>query len=738
MTVERSMGLFRATAVGVGSIVGGGILALAGVSFAEAGPAAVLAFVLNGVIALVTVTSFAELSTRFPESGGTYAFARKVLAIEAAFIIGWIFWFALIASAALYAVGFAEFAAIGAASLLTGVGAEVPNWLDSRVAVIAVALLPTMLYTATFMRRSAAGGPWINVGKVVVYSVLIAAGLWVIVRDPEVSVASRMVPFMPHGWTGVLHVMGLTFITLHGFDLVAAVGGEIESPERNIPRAMMLSLVVALAIYIPLLLVVAVAGLAPGETLSVAAGSNPEAMVARAARQYMGGLGYWLVVVAALLSLLSALQANLFAATRVAYAMARDRTLPHGLQRTHARRGTPTVAVLATAAIVAAVIVILPDVASSGAAASLIFLITFALTHWIAVLARGRGAVPTGAFRTPLFPVTPVVGGLACVALAIFEGVAVPSAGIITAAWLTIGGALFLSLFARRARVFDATSEAIDPQLVRLRGRRPLVLVPIANPHNAEAMVEVAGALAPRDVGRVLLLCVVPAPNGWDPAHTPEALANAQEVLGETLTASFPSGVAPEALTTIAKEPWTEIARIARTHDCESMLLGLGRLEEAADGTRLGAMITSVACDVVLLRAAAGWRLDQVRRVVVPLGGRGDHDLLRARLLGSLHRMGVRAITFVGVLPQDADDEIEARMRRDLLRSAVDESSEGSTVEILRGDDVVDALVEYVRDDDLVVLGLQRVERRRTALGRVAMDVARRAQFPLIMISRHA
>ena len=69
------MGLLGATMVGVGAIVGGGILALAGVAFAAAGPATVIAFALNGVIALLTALSFAEMSSRFPESGGTYTFA---------------------------------------------------------------------------------------------------------------------------------------------------------------------------------------------------------------------------------------------------------------------------------------------------------------------------------------------------------------------------------------------------------------------------------------------------------------------------------------------------------------------------------------------------------------------------------------------------------------------------------------------------------------------------------------
>ncbi len=103
------MGLLDATGVGVGAIVGGGVLALAGVAFATTGPSAIVAFALNGGIAVLTALSFAELASRFPESGGTYTYARKVLTVEAAFAVGWVVWFASVVAAVLYALGFAVF-----------------------------------------------------------------------------------------------------------------------------------------------------------------------------------------------------------------------------------------------------------------------------------------------------------------------------------------------------------------------------------------------------------------------------------------------------------------------------------------------------------------------------------------------------------------------------------------------------------------------------------------------------
>src|SRR5262245_59291755 len=101
---RRSLGLIGASLGGVGAIVGGGILVLAGVAFRATGPSAVLAFLLNGVIALLTALSFAEMSTAFPESGGPYLFAKRVLSVRAAFGVGWILWFAYIVAGVLYAL----------------------------------------------------------------------------------------------------------------------------------------------------------------------------------------------------------------------------------------------------------------------------------------------------------------------------------------------------------------------------------------------------------------------------------------------------------------------------------------------------------------------------------------------------------------------------------------------------------------------------------------------------------
>ncbi len=725
-----------ATTVGVGAIVGGGILALAGVAFATTGPSAVVAFTLNGIIALLTALVFAEMASSFPESGGTYTFAKKVLSVEAAFIVGWVVWFASIVAAVLYALGFAAFGQIFIVEVWAGFLGEAPTWISTDGFAMALAIGSTLFYTFGLVRKQGGGGQWETVGKVVVFCALIAAGLWVLPsRDPAQTVA-QLKPFFAAGGMGLLQAMGYTFIALQGFDLIAAVGGEVKDPARNLPRAMIGSLVIALLIYVPLLLLVATVGVAPGGSIQQIAAGDPEAVVAIAAEQFLGRTGFWLVIVAALLSMMSALQANLLAASHIALAMAKDRNLPGRLRRLHPSRGTPVAAVLATSATVIVILAVVADVAAAGAMSSLIFLLSFTLAHWMGILVRRRGGGQEGAFLLPFFPVVPVVGGLACLGLAVFQGVAVPSAGGIAAGWLALGGALYALVFSRRARVADAAAEALDPQLVRLRGRNPLVLVPIANPASARSMVNLASSLAPPVVGKVLLLYVVRTPERWSEGEMPAQLVYAQQVLGRALCASFSADFSPQALTTVADEPWREICRVARTYQCEGLLLGLGDLgkDDGPGEEKLEWLLSEVSSDVVLLGAAEEWRLDRVKRVLVPVGGRRDQSHLRARLLGSLCREYDLEVVFFGIVDPDSGDA--KALETDLRELAEDEAPGSSRLEIVHRKDVADAVVAAAQDADLVILGLRREGRRGKTIGEIPVRVAREAGTAVLMIGQ--
>jgi len=673
------------------------------------------------------------MSAAFPESGGPYVFAKKVLSVQSAFAIGWIVWFASIMAAVLYALGFASYTELAIERLWHLSFGYVPGFLNHPWLKTGLAVCSTVFYTSGLLRESGGKVQWENIGKLFVFALLIAGGLWALFHGNTNAHLQSLTPLFPAGEKGILLAMGYTFIALQGFDLIPAVAGEVCSPEKNVPRAMKLSLAIALAIYLPLLFVISTVGMNSGETVVSAA--NSEKFFALAVQKYLGSAGFWLVIVGAVLSMLSALKANLFAASRVIFSMACDRTLPQQLRQTDKQSGKPNTAIIASAFTVAIFLFAVPNLEAAGAAASLVFLISFTLVQCMSVLARKRAGEDRMPYKTPWFPFFPVLGSFACMALAVFQGIAVPSAGLIVIAWLGVGGILFLFIFAPRAMVFDASAEAHDPLLSHTRGRNPLVLVPIANPDSAESMVTVANAIAPPNIGRVLLLSVVSTKKAWSPDKPPQQLIDAQRVLQEALMTSTSIGLSPEALVTMSKEPWSEIGRVAHIHRCESLVIGFSKFTEKFMKTNLEKLISAVDSNVIILRAPQGWRVKNVKKVLVPLGGQGTHEILRARMLSSLYRMNRPEITFLRIVPEDISQREYKRIHKELLRFAEDESPGIPKTEIIRSNNVLDNIVKFSKKNDLTVLGVQRLGPQKKVFGSIVLKIAQSFSGPLIMIS---
>ena len=730
---QRTLGLRGATTIGVGAIVGGGILVLAGVAFQTTGPSALLAFLFNGFIAILTALSFAEISTTFSESGGVYTFAKKVLSVRAAFVMGWFIWFAYIVAGVLYGLGFAAYGSLLIQDLWPLLlGGPSPAWLDSRPTILLLAILPSLVYAFSLTRKNTGGGEIPTYGKVALFIVLIVFGVQAVMVKPWGETSAALDPFFSQGGMGLLTAMGFTFIALQGFDLIATVAGEVKNPKYVIPRSMLLSLAIALIIYIPLLFLVSTVGTQPGVNISAMATKDPETVVALAVKIYMGEFGYWMVILAAIMATLSALRANLMAASRVALSMAKDRTLPRVLSKIHSKNQTPVMAIYVTALTLVAIVLMVPDLAGAGAAASLVFLLSFALTHATTYLARKRMGPQQHAFLTPWFPLVPVVGGGSCFALAIFQAVSVPGAGLILLFWLGLGVMLYFSIFAEGAELVDASAEGGDLTLIQLRGRTPFVLLPVANPSQAGAMVGVANALAPSKVGRVLLLSVV---TDHDEHEMQERLHNAQAVIRAALTQSYLRGHTPEALITRARDPWDEIQRVASVHRCESILLGLGDLSQSVMGFGIYSLVEEIGCDVALMKTPPNWQLTKVQRILVPVGGRGKQHDLRARFLASLCRGRDIQITFLSLVSESATNHKIDSVVANINRLADVKTWRQSTVEVRRSQNPADTILECAKDYDLVILGLGRLI-DKSLLDNPAIRVAYECECAAILLSR--
>ena len=629
-------------------------------------------------------------------------------------------------------MGFGAFVLIAIQQLYPAIQESV---LSPRFITASLALIALLLYTWRLSKIGGGSGMIANIGKLIVFAIIIASGLAMTVRIPFSEITSSFQPFFTGGVTGVLAAMGYTFIAVQGFGLIPNVGGEIKDPEKNMPKAMMATVFIGLAVYIPILFVVATVGVPDGETITSMSTQNPEATVAIAVQQFMGPFGFWLVVIAGIFSMLSGLEANIFAASRVAKVMAKDRTLHYQLSHVDKKTGLPTTAIYITAILAGLLIILLPDVAAAGAASGLIFLITYALAHAISMLMRNRNYESTKNFRTPFYPFIPILGMSACFGLATFQAFVEPAAGLISLFWLLFGGVIFIIFFIKKARVMDASEEALHPELVKLRGLNPLVLVPIVNPDNAESKVFLANSLAPPRFGRVLLLSIVL--QNQEKIKFAKALENNQKAMFKAITTSVSAGLQPDTLTTIAEEPWTEMARVAKFHRCRSILIGLSNISNLQIRKDIENLVKTVECDVVIFRQPfSGWKISDVKKILVPVAGFAKHDLLRARILASLWRENHPLVSFVQILPTSTSTDIVAKSRKKLHSFASQIIPEKTDSRIYLDDNPKELLISLSKKSDFVILGLSKSGPNRPVLGDLPIALATDTSCGLIFISR--
>jgi APA family basic amino acid/polyamine antiporter len=470
---EAELGLLDATMIGMGAMIGAGIFVLTGLAAQIAGPAAIVVFALNGAVTAFTGLSYAELAASIPKSGGGYAFVREIFDDLSSFIMGWMLWFAYMIAGALYALGFAPnfLELLHVYDLVPppqAVGALALPVVDTGVPVaFLLAFVAVLLLVALNAVSTAASGSVETIFTIVKVSILVVFVAFG-VTAPSFS-GAEFQPLFPEGAgaAAVLPAMGLTFIAFEGYDLITTVTEEVKNPRENIPKAIFLSLVVTVIVYLAVV-TVAIGTLGAGGLADAG-----EAGIAAAATSFMPtGLpiiqnGGALVVFGAVFSTLTALNAVVIASSRVAFSMGREGQLLPSFGQLHHRYGTPFVAILASA------VVMLGSVAlptqSAGNMSSLFFLLSFIIVNVAVIRLRRERPNMNRPYEMPFYPAPPLIG----VALnLVLTGVLVeyllrtdPLALGLSVAWILLGVVAYVALDRVKARSDRAVSGA-DTEMI--------------------------------------------------------------------------------------------------------------------------------------------------------------------------------------------------------------------------------------------------------------------------------
>jgi len=733
--LARHLGLFEATMIGVGAMIGAGIFVLTGIAAGNAGPAALIAFGLNGVITLFTALSYAELSSAIPEAGGGYSFIKKVMPNSIAFTSGWMLWFAYIVACSLYAKGFGSYFMEFTSRYMPVIGNALTKVLGGHGSVALMTIVVSFLFISVNIIGTHASGKTENIitlAKIAVLAVFIFFGLKQVLSSTSTTVANFK-PLFPMGFTGVLAAMGLTFIAFEGYDLIATVSEEVREPQKTIPKAILYSLAITMSIYL-LVVFVSIGAVPPSEGLSSwqLLGKYQEIGIIRAAQSFMPAFGIVLVLFGGLFATLSALNATVLASSRVAFSMGRDWMLPNILSRIHSQKRTPVLAICISGFLFIGIAVFLP-LETIGVASSLLFLLTFSLVNVALIIYRKRcKTLPS--FRVPFFPLIPILGFLTSVGLALFQLINQSTAWLLTAAWVLVGFVIYFFAFAKKVKIADVPKFVQTPELIDLKKtRRYKILVPLANPARVLPLMHVAGRIARSCKGEILSLNVSVLPNITEYSEAEPYLREAQTIMNKAQRIAFDLKVPHTFLMKVGRSVATEVVQVAKENACQLILLGYKKDEDPLENSVIHRIINRQPCDVAILKSDSE-EIPSFRRILLSIGGQEVHDHLKARIVHSLSQQEENEVTFLRVVAEGSVKSVVRKAEESLKNTAKMYNIPEAKTEVVQHADVAEAIATRANQHDFLILGLRKGAWLKSFFfGMIAQQITGQVRCPTLL-----
>ncbi|HKI79965.1 MAG TPA: amino acid permease [Ignavibacteriaceae bacterium] len=737
-TFARDLGLFDATMIGVGAMIGAGIFVLTGIAAGEAGPASILAFALNGVVTLLTAFAYAELASAIPKAGGGYSFVKMAYPGAVGFVSGWMLWFAYTVACSLYALGFAGYFWEFIHKYIPFVSTGVFSLIGNKAPV----LLVTIIIGSAFIWLNARGAEVtgkaeniLTLSKLFVLGIFIYFGLKEIFGNPEQAKQS-FTPFFTKGFSGVFIAMGLTFIAFEGYDLIATVAEEIKSPEINIPRATFIALGITIVMYI-LILFVSLAAINPGGMPSWEfLGKFKETAIVRAAENFMPAIGVALIVFGGILSTSSALNATVMAASRVAFSMGRDLWLPKRVSKIHSTRRTPHVAIYSTGAILLIMAVTLP-IETVGSAASLMFLLTFALVNLsVIVLRRNHPEIPRK-YKVPFYPVVPLLGFVLNIFLALYQFDFQPIAWYVTVGWIAFGLLLYYSIFEKQAATIEP--QVLLPGAANVEiDSEPTVLVAIHNPDTIEILLKLAIPVAKQRDQKILAVSVVEVPRqmpiheGMRFTHHKEALLNKAKKIGQEYKVEIETDVI------IGHNSSQGILAAAYQHNASLLVMGWKGYTKTRDrifGEIADRVIRFAPCDLMMLKIG---ETQDIKNCFLPTAG-GPNAQLASTILNAIAKDLNLSVTAGFIAQENATHEqIETGNERIKLVLSNLDPGINSSEKIIKSKSVAGGIAKASQDYDLVVIGAAKEPVfRKMLFGEIPEKVARFSPTSVLVVKRY-
>ena len=726
--LSRELGVFSATMIGVGGMIGAGIFVLTGMAAGAAGPALTLAFVLNGVVTIFTAMTYAELGSCFHDAGGGYLWTKEALPQPNGFISGWMSWFAHMVACSLYSLGFGAYFGHMLSELNISFFGLHGVVLHKALAVVAVGIFSYINIRGT--KETGLAANLVTSIKIVLLLIFVAFGLSKISGNP-VSL-KHFVPYMPMGWSGVFIAMGLTFIAYQGYEIIAQCSEEVKNPKKDIPRAIFYAIAIVVPIYI-LIAFVSIAGVeAEGMPTWKFLGLQKELAIVEAARNFMpyGGL---ILLIGGLFSTLSALNATIYSSSRVSFAMGRDRALPQAFGRISRKRRTPQWAIFISSIFIAVMAVSLPieDVAS---ACNIMFLLLFLLVNISVInLRKNRPELDRG-FVIPWFPITPLLGIATQMFLAVYMFTFSRIAWYLAGAWIASGIGFFYLYASRREKEYKASLIVYAEKELAPKGYN--ILVALNKPEEVRPLMTVANAVAKARGANITLLSVVEIPE-----QTPISQGKSfMEEKKKLLQIAHRQAAAPvNSFIRVAHHTPEAIIDTIKDNEIDLTILGWKGYSQTRYrfmGTVLDSVVKYAPSDLVVVRLR---EIEELKSIFLPTAG-GPHAGFAAQIACFIARAtGAKLTAGIVIDPTLPPDEREKKLQ--WLEKTFEDVDISEVKLEKRGVEAKSVLVGIIQESnkhDLAIIGSSNEPPwRRLFFGTIPEIVAKQSQSSVMMVKKY-
>jgi len=685
--LAQGLGLAEALAIGIGVMVGG-IFVLPGLIIAEAGAGAILAFALGGLIALLAAMCASEVATGMPKSGGGYYFISRALGPLWGAVIGWGSWFGLIFATGFYMVGFAQYAApllhlpptaiaVGMTVLLVGrklVGAHVAGKAQNLIVIVVLAVM----------------------------ALFIGAG--VLHADAAELLAQPLLPFGP---TSLLIATATLFVVYCGFGEIASVAEEVRDPGRNLPRALLGSVLVVTVIYCAVIaLCVALGG---------SEGADSSRLMADQAEQMLGPAGLVIISTGAILSMLSAANASIMSAARISFAMGRDRLIWDRLNQVHPRFRVPHLAILMTGALII-VCILIGNLQLLAEAAGLLHLLLYGLICVACIILRGaRLEAYSPAYRVPLYPLVPLAATLGCLMLAFFiQPVVLISSLVIIAFALA-----HYYFFSRRqtnlrgAWPYFLRRGILQPALRRteqwgaMEDEIPKAMLAVANPAHEPARLQMAAAMMGPVEGELLAVNVFVADMTDNPrdemiARYYETIAQRERILQEKSELIRDAGARVTSHVPVAGSVFCGLLSAAEASGASLGFFGWPEFGDGYEGSLrlLAALDRNLRAHMLVLREGGA----VPARDILALVDNSIHGDLALLCAARLTNTWEAQLSVAGVMPAETDAAARRQAEAALEQRIGDRAR--ATARMVLADSSIEAAAAEAPFTDMIILGV--------------------------------